>query len=329
MNAPIDWRNSATMSTIDVSPTEALVAQSFHRGRLSIVDEHSRRCAHIEDLRKGPLPVARGTTRNHMEYLRTWDDIRVDPERFYLLRLVTNGSVRISHDDQDEHYAAGNVVVTKSWLPTHEWIAPDEQGVHSAVFLKVPDHVIERAQDIRDCTNRKLDGNSAHYQMAAHLFGALPTLSLNMTDAAFRHFCLSIIAELSSLCSASRSGTAGMRASSKTRFHDIQADLDLNFSEIDYSLAELARNCGVSSRLISMVLHEHGTTFHREVMKRRMDQAQTMLLCRAMQIKDIAFRCGFKSHSHFCAAFKREVGCTPAEYAHSRRASAHVRELTH
>ena len=99
MNAPIDWRNSATMSTIDVSPTEALVAQSFHRGRLSIVDEHSRRCAHIEDLRKGPLPVARGTTRNHMEYLRTWDDIRVDPERFYLLRLVTNGSVRISHDD--------------------------------------------------------------------------------------------------------------------------------------------------------------------------------------------------------------------------------------
>lgn len=51
----------------------------------------------------------------------------------------------------------------------------------------------------------------------------------------------------------------------------------------------------------------------------RMDQAQQLLASGQTSIREVARAVGFRSSSHFSAAFQKMLGTTPAEYRKSRR----------
>ncbi len=57
-----------------------------------------------------------------------------------------------------------------------------------------------------------------------------------------------------------------------------------------------------------------GFTPHEYLIKVRLNAACFYLVSSSSPVKEIAFKCGFSSNSAFCNCFRKNIGCTPAEY---------------
>lgn len=57
-----------------------------------------------------------------------------------------------------------------------------------------------------------------------------------------------------------------------------------------------------------------GYTPHEYLIKVRLNAACFYLISSSSQVKEIAFKCGFTTESGFCTCFRKNIGCTPAEY---------------
>jgi AraC family transcriptional regulator len=65
-----------------------------------------------------------------------------------------------------------------------------------------------------------------------------------------------------------------------------------------------------------------GTTPAQYILTQRLRRARWHLLNGNADIADIAFDCGFASHSHLSAAFKRDTGITPRQFRDGLRMRA-------
>jgi AraC family transcriptional regulator len=94
----------------------------------------------------------------------------------------------------------------------------------------------------------------------------------------------------------------------------VRARIDDTYGE-KLCLADLAREAGVHSVHLSRTFREHyGTTVGQYLRRRRMEAAAQALRSSNASLVDIALDAGFTSQSHFCAAFRRLMGCTPGQY---------------
>ncbi len=66
--------------------------------------------------------------------------------------------------------------------------------------------------------------------------------------------------------------------------------------------------------LASILKKETGLTFPQLITAARMDKAKTMLKQREISMHNIACDLGYNDSSYFIRVFKREIGCTPAQY---------------
>ncbi|GAA0243052.1 AraC family transcriptional regulator [Cryptosporangium japonicum] len=90
----------------------------------------------------------------------------------------------------------------------------------------------------------------------------------------------------------------------------------------DLTVAGIARALGWSTRYIQDVLQAAGTTSRDLIRTERLRAAHTRLTSpdwHHRSIAQIAYACGFASHSSFATAYRREFGRTPRE---ARQASA-------
>lgn len=62
-----------------------------------------------------------------------------------------------------------------------------------------------------------------------------------------------------------------------------------------------------------------GTRPHDYVLRRKVEEAQVLLITSDMPIVDIALSFGFLNQAHFTTVFKRFVGSPPVRWQHSRR----------
>jgi AraC-like DNA-binding protein len=109
----------------------------------------------------------------------------------------------------------------------------------------------------------------------------------------------------------------GIRAA---RYAAVMREIDRHFLQPDYSLAELAREVGVTKRYVQLLLAESGASFVDEIHDRRLEHARHMLSApegRDFNIIDIAQQSGFSTVSHFHRMFRRRYGITPG-YARPR-----------
>lgn len=90
----------------------------------------------------------------------------------------------------------------------------------------------------------------------------------------------------------------------------VEAHLDQRIT-----LQDLAHLAGKSvHQLLIAFRRNFGTTPAQYVLAQRLRRARWQLLNTADSIAEIALACGFSSHSHLSAAFKRESGITPREF---------------
>jgi AraC family transcriptional regulator len=90
----------------------------------------------------------------------------------------------------------------------------------------------------------------------------------------------------------------------------MQADLSR-----DLDLHSLAKESGYSrSHFLRMFRETMGVTPHQYLLRLRLQQAQRMIKERSSTLVDIAFTCGFSSHTHMSRMFRQAIGITPSEY---------------
>jgi AraC family transcriptional regulator len=83
----------------------------------------------------------------------------------------------------------------------------------------------------------------------------------------------------------------------------------------DLSVERLAREAGLACPALTRAFASvHGLTPRQWIIRRRLAYAERMLAGTDLPLAEIALRAGFASQSHLGAAFKREIGRTPADY---------------
>ena len=87
----------------------------------------------------------------------------------------------------------------------------------------------------------------------------------------------------------------------------------------DHSIAELARECGLSSGYFSRAFRQTtGETPHQWVMRRKVERARQLLLGNGLGLADIALVCGFVDQSHFTRVFTKLEGESPGRWRRRR-----------
>jgi len=90
---------------------------------------------------------------------------------------------------------------------------------------------------------------------------------------------------------------------------------ELMNSNLDVTLAELARECRVSSAHFGRAFRNAtGVSPHRWLISRRIDKAERLLFNPEIQLAEIALSCGFSNQSHFSIAFKAQNGVSPGQW---------------
>jgi AraC family transcriptional regulator len=84
-------------------------------------------------------------------------------------------------------------------------------------------------------------------------------------------------------------------------------------------ISEIARSCGMSARHVARVFKEGtGISLGEFVARSRIALAKELLAGDNLQIKEISWRCGFKSTSAFSAAFRTATGATPRAFRYGK-----------
>jgi AraC-like DNA-binding protein len=85
--------------------------------------------------------------------------------------------------------------------------------------------------------------------------------------------------------------------------------------EPDYSLADLAREAGLSpSRFKTKFKAQMGIAPHEFILRCKMDAAKGLLASEGRSVTDTAMHLGFSSSQYFATVFKRFTQQTPIEF---------------
>jgi AraC-like DNA-binding protein len=88
-------------------------------------------------------------------------------------------------------------------------------------------------------------------------------------------------------------------------------------------VSDLASEARVSVPYLHALFKRHlGCSPHQRLLDRRLQEARHLLDGSDLNLKTVAFNCGFPSVEHFCRIFKRRFGCTATDFRRSRAPSA-------
>jgi transcriptional regulator GlxA family with amidase domain len=83
----------------------------------------------------------------------------------------------------------------------------------------------------------------------------------------------------------------------------------------DLSLDEIARRVASSRRQLQRAYAEIGnTTFRDHITAVRMEKASQLLGSRAVTVREVAHRVGYRQPAQFAKAFRRHFGVAPSDY---------------
>lgn len=101
---------------------------------------------------------------------------------------------------------------------------------------------------------------------------------------------------------------------SSTQFRRVNDYIEANLAR-DIGVVELAELIGLSAHYFSSLFKTaFGASPHRYVLRRRIEEAQQLLVCSGMPIAQLALHLGFSDQSHFSETFRKVTGTTPKRY---------------
>ncbi|WP_081420225.1 helix-turn-helix domain-containing protein [Pseudoxanthomonas sp. Root630] len=129
------------------------------------------------------------------------------------------------------------------------------------------------------------------------------------------HVMLALSAHVAShyaLVASSTARPTGLLSAGQERRAKEMLDANLTGS---VSITDLAQECGLSVRHFSRAFKQStGMPPHRYLLKRRVEQAKSLLVNRELSISEIALFCGFADQSHLTRVFAASEGIGPAAF---------------
>ncbi|WP_371433364.1 helix-turn-helix domain-containing protein [Novosphingobium sp.] len=96
--------------------------------------------------------------------------------------------------------------------------------------------------------------------------------------------------------------------------HRIEEYIRENLSSA-LSISDIGRACGMSTRNVARVFKQaKGISIGDFIARCRIDLAKDLLASDELRIKEVSWRCGFRSSSAFSAAFRAATGTTPRDF---------------
>lgn len=206
------------------------------------------------------------------------------------------------------------------WKQAHRWkcIKPGVMIGISLDLLPTPESIRKNGwlvDDINKITSAAIKMRA--YDLIKHsLMGGDPSLRAKIS-AAHLFLLLAAIMERMMSSKLGHDSKANERAT-EMRGRDVigwvARYLEQNLGA-DLSLQQIAREVGLSSRQVHRLFLKYvGNSPHDYLLRHRLEEARRLLMekGRKMQVKEIAFSCGFNSLSYFSNAFKRVYGVSPS-----------------
>ncbi|MED4533172.1 response regulator [Metabacillus fastidiosus] len=101
---------------------------------------------------------------------------------------------------------------------------------------------------------------------------------------------------------------------------EIQEIINVNISNVEFSLTYLAKQMSLSSTYLSSLFKRlYGITFQDYMLSIRLDRAKILLLSTNMKIYEIASAVGFEDPNYFSASFKKKFQYSPNQFREKAR----------
>lgn len=236
---------------------------------------------------------------------RTEQSIHANPVDAVMLCLLLEGEAFLYHGRGCDNLRAGDAVVYDANRPFMYGFTTTMRQV----IIEVPRHLLPQESSTPDPYRPqvlRLSGNAprAQAQMTARrVLGALSEDTARTTDTED-----AILASFQVLTGS----TADPHA---VTLSQARAYIQTRLSE-QLSVERVAREVGVSSRQLSRLFAEEGTSPSRAILQARLDLAVQLLQDPAaadLSIAQVGARVGMREPAHFSRTFKAELGMTPTE----------------
>jgi AraC-like DNA-binding protein len=227
--------------------------------------------------------------------------IRDRPAESVAMFFSLKGEAFFYHDDGVHAVRPGQLLLYDADRPFVRGFA---RGLEELV-LKVPRDVFTEATGIHDVSKPVVLGfasgtNSFAHALARQVGGAVRGESPRAVD---EQTLLQLVAAL-----VGRDGDQNLSAAHRAA---AQAYVEEHLSDPSLSAVRIAAAVGISSRHLSRVFAQVGTSVPRYVLLRRLEAARRLLekpAATSMTIAEVAHHCGFSSAAHFSNAFTSHFG---------------------
>ncbi len=258
-------------------------------------------------------------------FRRSWSHIREDATDVVVLWFVKRGSLCVSHQCGRSVAKAGDFMVTKSMSPFTIDCHTDEESVHEVFHLVVPAHMFRRFLPLDVNVGFTMPADAREFQIAERIlidvFAGKGELAEHI-EQLLVDSALSVLAEAIKRC---ENYAQARHSLAEIRLQEVLKFIDVHLSDPKLNAAMVAKACGISSRYLSHLFRQSGTSFSALVWDRRLKIANQWLSSTKageISIAEIAFRVGFKSPAHFSRLFKRVFKKGPREYRSSGQPAA-------
>ncbi|MFN2127696.1 MAG: helix-turn-helix transcriptional regulator, partial [Anaerolineales bacterium] len=101
----------------------------------------------------------------------------------------------------------------------------------------------------------------------------------------------------------------------KLTLREAKSYLDLNFSDPELKMRDVAQTFNISPGHFSTTFHqEFEITFRDYLCQLRIDHAKGLLRTTSMKCAEIAYQSGFNNSHYFSSVFKKKTGVSPREF---------------
>lgn len=261
--------------------------------------------------------------------LRAKEELRLTHRyEFHTLVCVTQGTSTQMVDFQSVTCAPGSLLVVRAgqahnYGPDEDWdgcnllfrpefVLPVSMTSHdlklSFDLERLPEHMALSTQELRKVTDLL-------QQMREDTLLDAPQEDVH---ALLRHQLHTLLSRLSIL-QGRRQTQAPLISPASQRFQRFQQLVDKRFAEW-HQVADYANQLGYTEKsLARAVAAAAGTTAKAFIAARINLEAKRLLVHLDMPVATIAEKLGFDEPTNFSKFFKREVGCTPAEFRRRQR----------
>jgi AraC family transcriptional activator of tynA and feaB len=275
-----------------------------------------RRISHLRSVPVANLTLIEAVSDDKVAR-RTAKDIAADKDDYFILILVLSGRLQITQFGKDYPLDRDTFGLFHLGSPSHYC---HHEHTH-VIDLKIPASTLRSyIRDPHRYVGIARSASSGIGRVVADLFKSLMGQATCMPDWAL-HSCagqmMGVVA--TALECAAHDPNAHYSSRSKL-FSRAQAYIEINAGDPLLNASMVADSVGISLRYLQNVFQEQDRSIGDVIKDCRLQRCYEALLSGKNAqdlVKEVAYRGGFRSASHFSTAFKRRYGISPNELRRS------------